>query len=236
VAGKDLELELQRLEAQLPKCALLEGHQLDNVALTTEFKPIAHKLGRRIRGYVVVGTQATQVATSELLVSAAAMQPYVPGNWVGPNQASWEYWELQAGAGLGRNMAIPLLGLQTGMYIKRVIVTFYRAAAANPAFSLVAALNANPASATAPAVAWTNPTATGVWQHLEATYNIDVGRGNYILYVTPGNNLDRIRACYIEVTSPALVTVMDDSAGKADLATNIHLRASTPSTVSLWVY
>lgn len=43
--------------------AILDGRQIDGVALTTTAAPIAHKLGRKVRGYVVVGsTVATPVA------------------------------------------------------------------------------------------------------------------------------------------------------------------------------
>jgi hypothetical protein len=43
--------------------AILDGRQIDDVALTTTAVAVPHKLGRKARGYVVVGsTVATPVA------------------------------------------------------------------------------------------------------------------------------------------------------------------------------
>lgn len=50
----DVDRALDQLKSQLPKAAILDGHQIDDIELTTTTKAVPHKLGRLPRGYVVV--------------------------------------------------------------------------------------------------------------------------------------------------------------------------------------
>jgi hypothetical protein len=55
----DVDRALDAVRADIPKAALLDGHQLDNIVLSTTEFGVAHKLGRTPRGYLVVKRNAS---------------------------------------------------------------------------------------------------------------------------------------------------------------------------------
>jgi hypothetical protein len=61
----DVDRALRQIEKRLKVCALTDGHQLDDVELTTTTKTVAHKLGRRAQGYIVVGRDAAEIVYDE---------------------------------------------------------------------------------------------------------------------------------------------------------------------------
>jgi hypothetical protein len=55
----DVDKELDDLKARIPApCAITDGHQIDDIELSTTTKIVPHKLGRPIRGYYVVRRNA----------------------------------------------------------------------------------------------------------------------------------------------------------------------------------
>ncbi len=170
----------------------------DLVGRTNDLAKIFGEDSERSQADVLRGDMTWGRDAGTYLVPASAMQPTTPANWGGPSAAQ-DYYVINAGAGTGRHIAIPLLGLKPGMLLKTVILTFYRAAASDPSFSLVGAHDATAPVASTPAVAWTLPSATSAWQHLQATYNVKITEGNWQLFVAPANNGDRIRGCYFKV-------------------------------------
>jgi hypothetical protein len=236
----DVDRALDELRGRISKADILKGHQLDGIDLTSTATKVPHKLGRRIRGYFVVNRSDITPVTIERLVPAAVFSPVVLANWQRPVfiGATSDYYQSTA---TPQSMSIPL-PIVAGETVTRIGLSFYRAAANNPTnLNWYSAYDGATATLAATSTAWTNPSASTTWTELFATYDGFNGavapRGNHYLVLTSNNIGDRVRAAYVTLeTEPQCVDVWADSEGKADLATNLHLRAATPMTVSLWVY
>ncbi len=225
----DVDRALDELRGRLPKTAILNGHPLDDIDLTTSTVKVPHKLGRPVQGYLVVGC-STEVSTETRIVSAAAFSPTTIASWTKPAGTADYYTCNSAGSGI--NIPLPLL---VGDKLVGLGMQFYRGAAGNPTQDLYAAATGAAATAVAPTVAWTNPSASTAWTTLTAAYASTISQANWNVQWVCNNIDDRLRACYVTVES-AKTAVWDENDGKSDLATNLHLRASGPTTVSLWVY
>jgi hypothetical protein len=131
-------------------------------------------------------------------IPSGGMHPSNDANWTKPVAAS-DYWTINAGAGTGRHLIIPLLGLRPGMRLTTVQLEFQQAGATPPGFTLRSSALASSTSHT-PTVAWSAVPAAGSWTRIQATYDLTITSRAYQLVVAPQNNGDLVRACFFRVT------------------------------------
>lgn len=198
---------------------VLESVQLVN----TRVNRIAHGLGRRVEGFVVVRERSV---VDLITLPSGVMHPSNDANWTKPTSGN-DYWTITAGAGSARHINVPLLGLHQGMKLTKVGVEFQRAAAVDNAYVLRSSKLAATTSHT-PTVAWTTPSGSGVWARLEATYDIDIGDATYQLIVAPQNNGDLLRSAFMTVENVPLCLI-DKTARYTDGDKFLYLQTSNLS-------
>lgn len=182
---------------------------LEAVDLVAGTNRIPHGLGKRPKGYLVVGRRDVEAAvvSETRIVSAAAYLPLAIASWTVPG-ASTDYWTSTATT----TMTVPL-PLKRGETITGVGVNFYRGQAVDPTIRLLSAQNGASASVLSATVAWTAPSAGTTWEVLTASYSEAVGDAltpNVFIDITC-RNTDRIRAAYVTVTrAPDAVAELSD--------------------------
>lgn len=215
---------IDSLRSEVQARSFTDGSRLlTGVDLTDGTNRISHGLGRKPKGYLVVGRRnvvATAVAETRI-VSPAAFQESIPANLTPPNGGT-DYWTFSGTA----RLAAPL-PVSSGETITRVLLYFYRGSGlGNPTIRLLGATTGASATVETPTVAWTNPSADTTWELLFASYSTAVTSATATLDIATGNG-SRVRQAIVDVqrtpdTVPELYDLHDV---KTDIDTFLYLVA-----------
>lgn len=223
---------LQDVRTQIAGRSFTDGTRLlEGVELKAGLNRFAHGLGRRPKGYLVVGQRAA-TATTQRIVAPSAAQESIPANLTPPNGAT-DYWTFSATA----RLAFPL-PVQVGETITRLQLYFYRGGGlGDPTIRLLGGSTGASATIVTPVVAWTNPGADATWTLLEATYNDEVNSARSTLDVTTGN-ASRCRQAIVTVTrTDGMPALTDEHDKHTDTDKFMYLvAAGFTATVDLLIF
>jgi hypothetical protein len=208
---------------------------LSDVDLVAGTNRIPHGLGRRPKGYLVVGRRAVVLsAVSETrIVAPSAFNPQAVASWTHPAGAGGDFWI----AGATTTIVAPL-PVKTGETITGAKLVFYRGQATDPTVRLLAATLAAAATVATPTVAWTTPSGTGSWEILTASYSEAAAQNHWSLDIL-ARNLDRVRHAFVTVEStPTVVPELTDEHDEhTDTDTFLYLVATGfTATVDLLIF
>jgi hypothetical protein len=194
---------------------------------------IPHGLGRRPKGWLVVGRRNVLV-TERRFVAAHAAQERNAAEVTEPDGGT-DYWAATATTRVAYPMPV-----HSGEVVVEAGVNFYHGGASSPVFRLMSGTTAASAATITPTVAWTSPGAATTWVPVYASFEHDLGTTevpSLYIDVTAGNT-DRIRAAYIDVQRdfdpPELI---DEHDIHTDTDTFLYLvSAGMTATVDLLVF
>ncbi len=206
---------------------LLEGVEL----VGSRTNRVAHGLGRRVEGLVVVRQHSV---VDRRVISCVDFDPAIDANWTKPNLSTPADWYVTTAA--PSRIHYPL-HVAVGERITELRVLFFRNGAVNPAnMRLYSATTGAAPAEVLPTVAWTTPTATGVWQEIYGSYDALIGQADYVGSITANNVGDKVRAAFVTVENVPLCLV-DETAQHTDGDKFLYLTTSNLSAeVDLLVF
>jgi hypothetical protein len=214
---------------------LTDAVVMESVTLTADaVTRVKHNLGRRAKGYLIIGRRNVAVASVTRLMSGSAFYPYVEAtNWDQPG-GSQNYWSTLK---TNRTLHLPL-PVAVGETLTGISVTTYNAAAADMTFdTYYSAYNDASASAFSPTVTWSNqPTTT--WTKVAATFSqLIAADTDYYLRIVGPTIGDRIRMAHVSVKPTTMPVVVDENDQHGDLDKFLYLKSVGGSmTVDLAVF
>lgn len=228
-ALRDLQTEI-RGRSFADGARLLEGIELKAGTSSQYVNRIAHGLGRRPSGLIVVGQRNV---LDRRVIACVDFEPATDASWTKPNLGtSSDFYVATAGVRIHYPIHVAV-----GERIKEVRMLFYRNGATNPTnkFLYRAATEAT-ANTVTPTVAWTNPTVTGAWQEIYASYDEYVQQADYVGSITANNAGDKVRAAFVTVESGRL-SLENVSADRTDADKFLYLHtANLSAEVDLLVF
>jgi hypothetical protein len=203
---------------------------LEGVELAAGINRFAHGLGRRPKGYLVVGARNASVSERRI-VAPTGGQENVVASLTLPSGTT-DYWTYTGTARV--HYPLPVISGET---ITAIECYFYRGAGVgDPTLRLLAASTGASASVISPTVAWTNPSADTTWQLLAASYDTEFNLNHATLDVASAAN-SRVRQAFVTVSKPGMVPLTDEHDSHTDTDTFLYLGAAgLTATVDLLVF